>query len=351
MKQEEIKQFLKWITNTYPDNYARMLKTEKYKKYYDYIILNTPMLNDKKYKMSTKVYWILNDITDFPKCYVCGTPITKNVISVNLGYKNCDVIGTHIHCPKQSCCQKDKETLDLIEQTSYKLYGTRRPQQSQQVKDKVANTKLINHGDSGYNNYDKIRETVKLKYGVDYVSQTSWFQNKYKQTSINKYGVPNPSMAQCVKDKRIKTCLNHFGVKYPMQSKEVRDKIHSKYLYDNEYFDSSYELIYYVYLKNNNIPFVYKPDPLEYYFNNEQHRYFPDFLIYDIYVEIKGDHLIDQNGNLCDPYNPSRNDLMLAKQKCMEDNKVLLLKYKDLKPIEKYIKSIYGTDFIRKHKR
>ena len=42
---------------------------------------------------------------------------------------------------------------------------------------------------------------------------------------------------------------------------------------------------------------------------------------------------------------------MLAKQKCMEDNKVLLLKYKDLKPIEKYIKSIYGTDFIRKHKR
>ena len=52
-----------------------------------------------------------------------------------------------------------------------------------------------------------------------------------------------------------------------MQSKEVRDKIHSKYLYDNEYFDSSYELIYYVYLKNNNIPFVYKPDPLEYYFN------------------------------------------------------------------------------------
>lgn len=46
----------------------------------------TPKLNDPYYNLKTKIFWILNDIHDFPICQVCGKEIKKNVISVNLGY-------------------------------------------------------------------------------------------------------------------------------------------------------------------------------------------------------------------------------------------------------------------------
>ena len=39
----------------------------------------TPLLNNTEFEhtLSTRMFWILNEIHDFPKCIVCGKPIIE----------------------------------------------------------------------------------------------------------------------------------------------------------------------------------------------------------------------------------------------------------------------------------
>lgn len=37
-------------------------------------------------KMSTKRFWFMNGVREFPKCAVCGRPITRDVINAKRGY-------------------------------------------------------------------------------------------------------------------------------------------------------------------------------------------------------------------------------------------------------------------------
>ena len=53
-----------------------------YKDLYDWINDVVPLLNDSQYYISTKCYWILNGLTDFPTCASKGCNnkfIKKNV--------------------------------------------------------------------------------------------------------------------------------------------------------------------------------------------------------------------------------------------------------------------------------
>lgn len=71
-EEKSLKEELKKIVNDHPNNYTRMITAESRKYLKDYLEFKTPLLNDKKYLLSTKCYWVLNDLIDFPKCKTCG---------------------------------------------------------------------------------------------------------------------------------------------------------------------------------------------------------------------------------------------------------------------------------------
>lgn len=106
-------------------------------------------------------------------------------------------------------------------------------------------------------------ENLKQKYNITddtitSISQIQQIKNKKEQTNIEKYGVKNSFL---VKDengieKRIKTYLKLYGYDHPTMV---------KYKYNELYFDSSWELAYYIWLKDHNVKFEYHPQPIPYY--------------------------------------------------------------------------------------
>jgi len=148
--------------------------------------------------------------------------------------------------------------------------------------------------------------------------------------------------------------VERYGVEYSGQSpillqKTIENNIKNNgyfktstvYNYDNINFNSSWEIYYYFYLKYNNIPFIYSPIDKEfyYYYDNKKHRYFPDFKVYDRYVEIKGEQFFDKDCNFICPYKKEDNYKYKAKWDCMMENNILILKRNDIIPFKEFFVS------------
>ena len=58
---------------------------------------------------------------------------------------------------------------------------------------------------------------------------------------------------------------------------------------------------------------------------NNEHRYFPDFILDDEFIEIKGDYFFKEDGTMCNPFDHSQDDLFEAKHQCMIKNNVKIL--------------------------
>ena len=177
---------------------------------------------------------------------------------------------------------------------------------------------------------EKTKQTCIERYGADSPFKSKQVCDKIKQTCIERYGVDNPFKFSYFQNKAKETNKkNHNGL-YNSQTKEWSELTKTKrkrlYKYDEIIFDSSWELVYYFYLKNNNIPFKYHPVSIEYKKNNIKKFYEPDFLVYNRFVELKGGHLL-KDGVL---YNPFTKEKYFEKTKCLKDNNVLLLTKDDI---------------------
>ena len=81
------------IVINHPKNFGQMIKSKDGmpqstvdRSYLsNWINQQLPILQDKKYSISTKCYWILTGLIDFPECPVCGKQIKRNVLSID-GY-------------------------------------------------------------------------------------------------------------------------------------------------------------------------------------------------------------------------------------------------------------------------
>ena len=141
----------------------------------------------------------------------------------------------------------------------------------------------------------------------------------------------------------------NYGVDAPAQFPEIRKKQQVRCQYDGKNFDSIYEIAYFIWLTDNNIPFIYEPNVrFKYCYDGKSHWYMPDFLVADQYVEIKGDHFFNEDGTMCNPYDNSQDGLYEAKHRCMIENDVKIMKISEMKDIVKYVKSKYGNDFLKK---
>lgn len=88
----------------------------------------------------------------------------------------------------------------------------------------------------------------------------------------------------------------------------------------------------YKYCIEHHLSVMYQQQIIEYYDdNNKRHFYHPDFMINGKLYEVKGDHLL-RDGKL---YNPYLNEYSYCKQKCLDDNDVIIISSKEIKDLDK----------------
>jgi hypothetical protein len=154
-----------------------------------------------------KIYLIINDIEEPPKCKICGNAVKFKRISKGFA-KYCSL----------KCIGLDDEIKKKREKTSIEHYGCKSPFQSKELR-------------------EKYRKVCLEKYGVEFPQQLEEFKQKAKETSIAKYGVEHHLKLKSQQEKSSETCLKNNGCKNPMQSKEIKEKAKKtnieKYGYEN----------------------------------------------------------------------------------------------------------------------
>ena len=344
------------MVQSYPHSYHRMLCKTGYSKnshgktiynpiydrrdIFNWITEHTPKLNNPFYSISTKCYWILNGLTDFPHCKHCNKQdsfINKNV-GIE-GYKN--------YCSAK-CMANSDFVVNKKKETCRKKYGSDYMMGSDYYMTKSRETKLRKYGHEYYFDKEKSKQTRINKYGGWESDETTKHR---KETNLKKYGVENPFASKEIQEKIKKTNLEKYGVEYNQQNQEIRKRsietrrkkygkltIAFKYEYDNRLFDSSWELAYYIWLQDNNIKFEYQPNISFKYVDGygKSHEYYPDFLIDGKYIEIKGDQFMDEKtGLFCEDEKFLVNGLH-PKYKCMMDNNVSILPIEEINEYVKY---------------
>jgi hypothetical protein len=287
-----------------------------------------------------------------------------------------------------------QKSIEKIKQTKIEHFGSL--EEAYAVMNlKTRKTKKERYGNEKYTNKEKAKQTCLEKYGVEHPSQVAEFQKrahlnrdykkieeKRKQTCLERYGTESfcsrkrlqeaiiekyGSLEAYQKYRQQKTeasNLKKYGVKSTLQCPEVIKKAEqtkrekygqeysfyrSLYVYDNKHFDSSWELAYFIWLKDNNKNFIFKPERLIWYDdNNKEHYYYPDFLIDDSYYEIKGDHLFNENEEFISPYTKR---VFKEKSQLIKKYNVHIIKSKEIDPILRYIKERYGSNYLSQFKR
>lgn len=247
-----------------------------------------------------------------------------------------------------SCANKNEEIKDKIEQTllqKYKLtrkellykqtknvckkYNVTNISQLQEVKDKVQNTRN--------NNKEKISKNISKGLHNRTQKEIDLCTQHNKETKLKNHGDSNYRNEEKIKQ----TCLKKYGTEYVVSSDYFIHTAKRKYTYDNKQFDSSWEIAYYIWLKDNNKKFEFHPKhKLIYEFNGVKHKYCPDFLIENLFVEIKGPHYFAKM--------MIENTQENAKYKCMLENNVKIIT--DCSTYLKYIEDKYGKNFLKQFK-
>lgn len=158
-----------------PKGFHMILKSKKNLDLLNWINSQVPLLQDKKYTISTKCYWIFNNMHDFPACKECGK---------RFGYKsNVDRHGYAQFCSRK-CANNNEITKQHLRETCYKKYGVSNPAKAACIK-------------------EKYQHHMEEKYGVGIKNawQAKEVQDKTKQTLLSKFGVDNIAKSQYSKDK------------------------------------------------------------------------------------------------------------------------------------------------------
>lgn len=100
--------------------------------------------------------------------------------------------------------------------------------------------------------------------------------------------------------------------------------------YKGFYCDSSWELAFVIYNLEHNIKFKRNNKKFYYFFNGEEHYWLPDFIIEDIYFEIKG----------------YEDEKALAKHSSFK-KQLKVLKQKEMKTYIEYVEEKYGKDYTK----
>ena len=154
-------------------------------------------------KWTERLYWFYHNLTDYPKCKVCGQP-TK-FVNIKTGYRE--------FCGYK-CMNSCKDIQARKKETSRKNWGTDNPMQCKKVKNKLKNT-------------------IRERYGVDSPFQSPDFENKRKATNLKKYGVEHHLQNPEIMGKQITTNIERYGAPHISQiesyKKIIKETCEEKY--------------------------------------------------------------------------------------------------------------------------
>lgn len=131
--------------------------------------------------------------------------------------------------------KKTKEQrAECRKRTNLEKYGVVNPFQSEEVKDKIKDTIKNRYGVSHVSQSDEIkakkRATSMEHYGVDNPNKSEEVKRKKSETYRERYGVSSHLQSEIIKARIIQTNLEKYGTKHPMQSDEVKQKIHNTFI-------------------------------------------------------------------------------------------------------------------------
>lgn len=296
----------------------------------DFIENEIGELNSKDSTISEKCFWIIHDIREYPKCLNdnCNNKVT-NFISMRDGYyKYC--------CHLCSCkCEKHKQ---YVRSVFREKFGFDSPLCQPWVKEKC-------HNEESQKKY----KATCLSHGYTAPMRDPKIKNKWINTNIDHNGGIG-WQSEDIKHRSMNTNINRYGVPNAIQNKDIFRKIFRRLYYNGQYFGSSYELYFYMYLKRNNIQFEYQPRfPKPIVIDGTERYLFPDFYLIkeNKYIDTKGGHFFDENGFLINPFERSEKSDLICRQKqlFMIENGIKLMTKEELEDLGINFGNIY---YIRK---
>lgn len=305
--------------------------------------------SDFKFSFGELLGCFKEGIKEVPRCKVCGD-------KVSYSFAESRFLNT---CNKKECVKKH------IEITNLEKYGFNIPSKNSKIIEKIKNTNLERYGYICPMQNDEIKRISKensyKKYGVSNISKLEEIKKKKENTFLKKFGFKTSLQSPEIKERIKNTCKAKYGVENIFELKYFQRKIKKKYKVDNINFDSSWEVAFYIYHRDHNINIECNPAPLKYVARGKFHNYYPDFKVDNKLIEIKGDMMIDNNGNIIPHPSAISNaikkgtlndlkELFEAKNNCIKENNIIILKQKDIKPYIIYVKDNYGEDFFKKCK-
>lgn len=140
-----------------------------------------------------------------------------------------------------------KEFLDKSKETCKNHYGVDHPLKSKVVQDRMRSNYSKNHSgidhpwkdpevrrnirETSINRYggigleseeirDKIRSTMKVRYGSENPVQSEVIKSRIQETNYSRYGFKNPIQSEEVKSKIRETCMEKYGVPYACMAEQ-----------------------------------------------------------------------------------------------------------------------------------
>ena len=140
-----------------------------------YLNFKYPRLREGGYSWYTKYFWFYRNITEFPKCEICGKVFEKDVFSFTVGYP--------------TVCSDCK--IEQMHRRSFELYGTSDPGNSKEGRVKSRQTRLLKYNDENYTNRDKCKKTCQEKFGGNAPACSPEVRLKMERTTYERHGVRN----------------------------------------------------------------------------------------------------------------------------------------------------------------
>lgn len=217
--------------------------------------------------------------------------------------------------------------------------------------------------------YSRTEKTVMEKYGVKCVFQNSAIRQKYMDWLHKKYGEQYINIFQvpAIKKKSQETLLNRTGFMYSSQNPATKEKIRNtcinkygtysvsyRYIYNGIPFDSGWELCFYEYMIDHNRNVKY-PSSVSIEYKDAKGNtktYYPDFLVDDELIELKGKQFFKENGTMYCPFrrpdmpDDEYEDLCKTyelKHQCMIEHNVKIVTDKEIRPVLEYIQKKHGV--------
>jgi endogenous inhibitor of DNA gyrase (YacG/DUF329 family) len=286
----------------------------KYKEELNYLFDKTSKLDEQtkntngyKISISQRIYHLLNNIEEIPICKICNNLVTFT------GYRTYRIY----------CCNKCKTSDVNYANRSLKRMTTkleRYGSSNYNNMEKTKSTKLARYGDENFMNLEKGKLTKLERYGDE--NYSNW--KKGKETCLNRYGIKSNLWIKEVREKIITSNIEKYGVSHHAQQPNFEQKFNNK-----KYTLPSGKIITIQGYENLALDILFKTyneqdivigkhnifeqlGPIEYNYNEKQHRYYTDFYIKskNLVIEVKSDWT----------YKMKEEINLLKKQACLDKN-------------------------------